>query len=111
MGDRAQQAILHGGPSGGECRCQGVLRVQGRGEGSPLSSAPKAEAEELPGQHPRRDMGMHMFFLIRTFLSSSKDLDSCGFNSCAIPAHRSSPCPGMDRARSSECTVDVGENK
>ena len=25
--------------------------------------------------------------------------------------HRSSPCPGMDRARSSECTVDVGENK
>merc|ERR1712224_788438 len=31
-------------------------------EGSPLSSAPKAEAEELPGQHPRRDMSMHLFF-------------------------------------------------
>merc|ERR1712084_171715 len=59
---RAQQAVLHGGPSGGECRCQGVLRVQGRGEGSPLSRAPRAEAEELPGQHTSRGVSMHIVF-------------------------------------------------
>merc|ERR1711879_595070 len=35
---RAQQTVFHGGPSGGECRRKGVLRVQGRGESSPLST-------------------------------------------------------------------------
>ncbi|CAK0858152.1 unnamed protein product, partial [Prorocentrum cordatum] len=36
--------------SGGGCRCQGVLRVHGRGEGAPPRRAPEAEAEELPGR-------------------------------------------------------------
>merc|ERR1712125_85066 len=61
--DSGVPAYLKSTVNGAECRCQGVLRVQGRGEGSPMSrAAPRAEAEELPGQNTSRGVCMHIIF-------------------------------------------------
>merc|ERR1712066_933798 len=65
---RAQQAVLHGGPSGGECRRKGVLRVQGRGESSPLSAALQRR-RLISRRGSIREHARIDFFSNRTFLS------------------------------------------
>merc|ERR1712125_255464 len=70
--DSGVPAYLKSTVNGAECRCQGVLRVQGRGEGSPLSRAPpRAEAEELPAQNTSRGVCMHIVFSICALLSKT----------------------------------------